>query len=43
MVGAPFHEVVVGLQAAPGAKVQATTPDGDEVEVRRKLWCTTVP
>ena len=33
-MSAPFHEVVVGLQAAPGSRVQTTTPDGEKVEVQ---------
>ena len=33
-MNAPFHEVVVGLQAAPGSRVQTTTPDGEEIEVQ---------
>ena len=33
-MSAPFHEVVVGLQAGPGSRIQTTTPDGEEVEVQ---------
>ena len=33
-MSSPFHEVVVGLhEASPGSKIQATTPDGEDVEV----------